>query len=60
MKKNKGSAALLIIFMALIVILVVGGAFALYFLKGGKKISAKDITDAEKLIGLNFTLKEKK
>lgn len=59
-KKSRGFAALLIIFMALIVILVVGGAFALYFLKGGKKISTKDITDAEKLIGLNFTLKEKK
>lgn len=59
-RKNKGSVALWFVVPALIILLVVGSAFALYFVKGGKKISAHDITDAEKLFGLSFSLKEKR
>lgn len=44
----------------LIFLLIIGGAFTLYYLKGGKKLSTKDIADAEKIIGLNFTQKERK
>jgi len=59
--KNKGAAsvwALLIIILS--ALLVVGGAFALYFLKGGEKISSKDIEEAEKIVGLRFTSKERR
>lgn len=48
------------VFIFLIGLLVIGGAFALYYFKGGKKITTKDIEDAEKIIGLNFTEKERK
>ena len=60
--KNKaGSARIWIfIFIFLIGLLVIGGAFALYYFKGGKKITTKDIKAAEKIIGLNFTRKERK
>jgi len=60
--KNKaGSARIWIfIFIFLIGLLVIGGAFALYYFKGGKKITTKDIKSAEKIIGLNFTRKERK
>jgi len=44
----------------LIFLLIIGGAFTLYYLKGGKKLSTKDIADAEKIIGLSFTQKERK
>lgn len=40
-------------------ILVIGGALALYYTKG-QKISVQDISSAEKIAGLNFTLKEQK
>lgn len=58
--KAKGSAkiwAIIIIFM--ILALLIGGAFALYFLKGGKDISFHDIQAAENIIGLNLTQKER-
>lgn len=60
--KNKaGSARIWIfIFIFLIGLLVIGGAFALYYFKGGKKITTEDIKAAEKIIGLNFTRKERK
>jgi len=59
--KRKGKAMICsILSIALIPILLIGGAFALYYLKGMKNISAKDIADAEKIIGLNFTQKEGK
>lgn len=61
MKKAKGTSPLpSILVVALIVLLIVGGAFALYFLKGAKKITTKDIADAEKIIGLSLTSKERK
>ena len=44
----------------LIFLLIIGGAFTLYYVKGGKKISTKDIENVEKIIGLNFTQKERK
>ncbi|MGB8951989.1 MAG: amidase [Candidatus Aminicenantales bacterium] len=64
MKKSKihtrKSPGLFIIAIGLTVLLLIGGAFALYLLKGAKKITTKDITDAEKIIGLHFTATEKR
>jgi len=59
LRKRRGSISLWILSLALVLLLVVGGAFALYFLKG-KKISTKDVADAEKIIGLRFSSKERK
>jgi Asp-tRNA(Asn)/Glu-tRNA(Gln) amidotransferase A subunit family amidase len=42
-----------------VAILVIGGAFALYLVKG-KKINTEDIAAAEKISGLRFTHKERK
>lgn len=59
--KKEGKATLwTVIFIALIPLLLIGGAFALYYFKGGKKLSTKDIAAAEKIIGLNFNRKERK
>jgi Asp-tRNA(Asn)/Glu-tRNA(Gln) amidotransferase A subunit family amidase len=41
------------------VVLVVGGALALYFLKG-RKINTEDIASAEKIAALHFTQKERR
>ncbi len=43
-----------------IALLVFGGAFALYYFKGAKRITIKEIEAAEKIIGLHFTQKERK
>ena len=40
--------------------LIFGGAFALYYFKGAKKITTKDIQSAEKIVGLRFSGKERK
>lgn len=42
-----------------LILLIFGGAFALHFFKG-KKINVRDMAAAEKIIGLNFTQKERK
>jgi len=56
---RQGSVNLTFIGLFLCGLLIVGGALALYYTKG-KSITAQDITSAEKIAGLNFTLKEKK
>jgi Asp-tRNA(Asn)/Glu-tRNA(Gln) amidotransferase A subunit family amidase len=58
-KKRKGSAALAVILAGAIILLVIGGAFALYYFKG-RQISTKDVEDADKLIGLRLTSKERR
>jgi Asp-tRNA(Asn)/Glu-tRNA(Gln) amidotransferase A subunit family amidase len=42
------------------VFLIFGGAFALYYFKGAKKVTSRDIESAGKIVGLKFTGKEKK
>jgi len=56
---RQGSVNLTFIGLFFCGLLIVGGALALYYTKG-KSITAQDITSAEKIAGLNFTLKEKK
>lgn len=59
--KKKGSAqvwALVIIFFSAFIL--IGGAFVLNYFKGGQRITTKDIASAEKIIGLNFSPKERK
>jgi len=46
--------------LGLCVVILFGGAFALYFLKGGKRITTRDVEAAERIIGLKFTQKERK
>ncbi len=48
------------IVMILCLVVLLGGAFSLYFLKGGKRITTRDVEAAEKLIGLKFTQKERR
>jgi len=58
--KSKGSSGLgLLLALGAAAMLVIGGAFALYFVKG-KKIDTEDIAAAEKINGLRFTHKERK
>lgn len=58
---RKGAAALgPILGLAGLVILVVGGALALYYLKGGRTITEKDVEDAGKVAGLKFSGKERR
>ena len=60
-KEMGGSASIwLFILILLSGLLVIGGSFALYHFKGGKRITSKDIEAAEKIIGLDFTRKERK
>jgi len=40
--------------------LIFGGAFALYYFKGAKTVTSRDIESAEKILGLRFTGKERK
>lgn len=47
------------IFIASLFLLIIGGAFALYYFKG-RGITTKDIAASQKLVGLNFTPKERK
>ena len=60
LRKNRGfSKVLTFICIASVLLLIVGSAFVLYYFKG-RKITTKDIATAEKIIGLNFTSKERK
>ena len=43
-----------------VAILIFGGAFALYYFKGARNVTSKDIESAEKISGLRFTGKERK
>jgi len=58
--KNKGTARIWasILFIS-VALLIFGGAFALYYLKGAKKVTFKDIESAEKIAGLRFSRKER-
>jgi len=59
-KKPKGSSGTgFILGLAAVAALIVGGALALYFLKG-KKITTQDIASAEKIVALHFTARERK
>lgn len=59
-RKKKGSSAVLaFIVITSIFLLIIGGAFVLYHIKG-KRITTKDIAASEKVIGLEFTSKERK
>lgn len=49
-----------IVVLFLLAALVFGGAFALYYFKGGKNITIKDIQAYEKIIGLDFSREEQK
>ena len=61
LRKAKGRASIsVILILTLIPLLLLGGAFALYYFKGRKKISTKDIASTEKIIDLAFTRKERK
>ncbi len=58
--RNRGFSSLrFILALAGIIVLVVGGALAIYFIKG-KTITTQDIASAEKIINLRFTQKERK
>jgi Asp-tRNA(Asn)/Glu-tRNA(Gln) amidotransferase A subunit family amidase len=58
--KNNGTARIWasILFIS-VALLIFGGAFALYYLKGIKKVTSKDIESAEKIAGLRFSRKER-
>lgn len=59
--RSKGTTNIwvfLIIFA--LALLFFGGAFALYYFKGVKRITTKEIEAAEKIIGLHFSQKERK
>jgi Asp-tRNA(Asn)/Glu-tRNA(Gln) amidotransferase A subunit family amidase len=59
-KKSKGSSGLgFILILTAAAAFIVGGALALYFIKG-KKITTQDIASAEKISGLRFTQKQRK
>ncbi|MGD2245052.1 MAG: amidase [Candidatus Aminicenantes bacterium] len=61
LNKSRGSAGIwTIIFLFLTAVLIIGGAFALYYFKGGKIITVNDLKSYEKIIGLEFTHKERK
>ncbi len=57
--RNRSKAWTFIILGSCLVVLL-GGAFSLYLLKGGNRITTRDIEAAEKIIGLKFTQKERK
>ncbi|UCE39752.1 MAG: amidase [Candidatus Aminicenantes bacterium] len=58
--KNNGTArAWVFILTSAVAFLIFGGAFALYYFKGVKKVTTKDIESAEKIIGLRFSGKER-
>jgi len=59
--KSKGASTIwTFIFLFLVAVILFGGAFALYHFKGGKNITIKDIQAYEKIIGLEFSKKERK
>jgi len=59
-KGKFNSAAWTFIILGLGGLVLFGGALALYFFKGGERITTKDIEAAEKIAGLRFTQKERK
>jgi Asp-tRNA(Asn)/Glu-tRNA(Gln) amidotransferase A subunit family amidase len=59
-KKNGFSAIWIYFLMVSVFLFIIGGAFALYFFKEGKRITQKKIEATEKIIGLHFTSKERK
>lgn len=58
MKNRSGSVNWTYLILLFCVALVIGGAFALYLTKG-KNITEQDVTSAEKISGLKFTMKER-
>jgi len=54
------TTVLYLITIFLLVLLIIGGALILYYVKGGKRITTQDILSAEKIIGLDFTPKERR
>ena len=59
--KNENTARIGIISLTFAVaLLIFGGAFALYYFKGAKKVTNHDIRSAEKIAALRFTGKERK
>ena len=60
MKKRGFNKIWILVFFLVIAFLIVSGFFILHFLKGGRRITTRDIKTSEKIIGLNFTLKERK
>jgi Asp-tRNA(Asn)/Glu-tRNA(Gln) amidotransferase A subunit family amidase len=59
-RKKKGLFPIVaFIVMASVFLLIIGGAFVLQHIKG-KRITTKDIAASEKVIGLDFTSKERK
>jgi len=59
--RSKGKANIWIILgIFALALLFFGGAFSLYYFKGAKRITTKEIEAAEKIIGLHFTQKERK
>ena len=60
-REQRGIAKLGISLLILsVAFLIFGGAFALYYFKGAKTVTARDIESAEKISGLRFTRKERK
>lgn len=58
---NSGSAKIgMYILIFSVLLLIFGGAFALYYFKGTKKVTTKDIESAGRIAGLRFTEEEKK
>jgi Asp-tRNA(Asn)/Glu-tRNA(Gln) amidotransferase A subunit family amidase len=59
--QSKGTANIWIVLGLLaLAVLFFGGAFSLYYFKGAKKITTKEIQAAEKMIGLHFSQKERR
>jgi len=59
--KNLGAAKIwMYILIFSVALLIFGGAFVLYYFKGAKKVTTKDIESAGRIAGLQFTKKEKK
>ncbi len=61
LKRVQGKISVLyLIIIFLLALLIFGGALILYFVKGGRRITTQDIVSAEKIIGLDFTQKERR
>ncbi len=61
LKRVQGKISVLyLIIIFLLTLLIFGGALILYFVKGGSRITTQDIVSAEKIIGLDFTQKERR
>lgn len=58
---KQGSSKIgLYILLLFVMLFIFGGAFALYYFKGTKSVTTKDIESAGRIAGLRFTEKEKK